>query len=209
METKILIILIIIIGMVVGFYLQQKPEISEEISPEEQLKNLSSIILKNTKFENFSADRISFKCPNWEKVEIDPILIWPKEIVEKEKILLYLTNTDGMTMVVAKRELALEDLVKPYPLIFREALEKERRIMEEKGGLTSWQTIKEDFFENGVILESRLVIFGMATTSISKSVIIEENGKGFIYSVGISAGERIFEDYRLVANYIIDSISYY
>jgi len=209
MKTKILIILVIIIGMGVGFYLQQKPEISEEVSPEEQLKSLSSIILKNTKFENFSADRVSFKYPNWTKVEIDPILIWPKEIVEKEKILLYLTNADGITMVVAKRELALEGLAKPYPLIFREALEEERRIMEEKGGLTSWQTIREDFFENGIMLESKLVIFGKTNTSISKSLILKENDKGFIYSVGISAGERIFEDYRLVANYIIDSIRYY
>jgi len=137
------------------------------------------------------------------------LLIWPKEIVEKEEILLYLTNADGVTMLVVKRELTSRDLARPYPLIFREVLEEERRIMAEKGGLTDYQIIREDFFENGVILESRLVIFGKAITSISKLVILKEADRGFIYSVGISAGERIFEDYRPVANYIIDSVQYY
>ena len=209
MKIKILIILIIIIGMGVGFYLQQKPEISEEISPEEQLKNLSSIIFQNTKFEDFSADGLSLKYPDWTKLEMDPALIWPKEIAEKVKILLYLINPDGVTMLLAKRELTPEDLAKPYPLILREVLANERQIMEEKGGLTFWQNIREDFFENEVILESKVVIFGRTTVSISKSVLFREAAKGIIYSVGISAEERIFEDYRPVANYIIDSIRYY
>lgn len=209
MKIKILIILIIIIGMGAGFYLQQKPEISEEISPEEQLKNLSSIILKNTKFEDFSTNRFSLKYPDWTKIEMDPMLIWPKEIVEKEKILLYLANADGVTMLVVKRGLASQNLVKPYPLIFREVLEEERRIMTEKGGLTNYQIIREDFFENGVILELKMVIFGKAIASISKSVISKGTDRGDIYSVGISAGERIFEDYRPVANYIVDSAQYY
>lgn len=112
MKIKILIILIITIGIGIGFYFQQKSEIPEEISPEEQLKNLGSVILQNTKFEDFSANRFSFKYPDWTEIEIDSLLIWPKEIAEKEKILLYLTNTDGVKMLVTKRKVDPEDLTK-------------------------------------------------------------------------------------------------
>ncbi|MFZ3137574.1 MAG: hypothetical protein WA126_09315 [Thermodesulfovibrionales bacterium] len=165
--------------------------------------------MENTKFGYFSIDRFSLKYPNWQKLEIDLTLIWPKEIAEKEKILLYLVNPDGITMLVTKRELSPEDLEKPYPLVLRKIFEEETEILKEKGGLTSWQNIREDFFENGVILESKVVIFGKATASISELIILREGDRRYIYSIGISAEERIFEDYLLLANYIIDSISYY
>ena len=55
-----------------------------------------------------------------------------------------------------------------------------------------------------------MTIFGQDVTAISKSIVSKETDRGgFIYSVGISVGERIFEDYRLLANYIIDSMGYY
>lgn len=81
--------------------------------------------------------------------------------------------------------------------------------MEEKGGLTHHQIIREDFFKNGIIIESRTVIFSKSVTSISKSVILKEKENRFIYSVGISAQDRTFEVYRPLANYIIDSVRYY
>jgi len=208
-DKKILIILIIIVGIAIGFCLQQRPKMPEEISLEAQLKSLGSIILENTKFEDFSIDRFSLKYPDWTKIEIDPLLIWPEEIVEKERILLYLTNPSGVKILVTKRELNPEDLIKPFPLVLRRIFEEERRVMEEKGGLTSYQTIREDFFENGVILESKSILFGQTLTSISKSVILRKGDEGFIYSVGISALEKIFEDYRPLANYVIDSVRYY
>lgn len=212
MKRKILIILlviIIIIGIGIGFYLQQKPKISEEVFPEAQLKNLDLMILKNTEFKDFDVNRFSFKYPDWTKIEIDPSLIWPEEIAREENILLYLTNPDGIKILVTKRELDLQDLSKPYPLIFREVFGREREIMERKGGLTNFWLIREDFFENGIILESKSSIFGTSITSISKSVILREENTGFIYSVGISAPEKIFEDYRLLANYVINSVCYY
>ncbi|MBZ9569788.1 hypothetical protein KJA16_02600 [Patescibacteria group bacterium] len=222
---KLLIISIIIIFFIlilVRFYSQQELKISKEPSSEELLENLGSIILANTKFKDFSIDRFSFKYPNWKKIEIDPLLIWPKEIAEKQEILLYLTNSDGVKILVTKRELTPKDLTKPYPLIFREIFTKEREIMEKEGGLTNLQIIREEFFENGILLESKMIIFGQSVTSISKSIILRlqptrhppasdagPSGQGFIYSVGISAKEQIFEDYRPLAHYIIDSIRYY
>ena len=137
-----IITIIVIIGIVAGFYFQQKLKIPEELSPTEQLKNLGLIILKNTEFKDFSINRFSFKYPDWKKVEIDPLLIWPKEIAQKEKIVLYLTNSDGVTMLVTKREIGSEDLSRPFPLILRKVLEEERKVMEEKGGLSSHQIIR-------------------------------------------------------------------
>lgn len=204
---SIIIILFVLIS--VGFYFRQKFRTSEELSLTEQLKNLSLIIFKNTKFKDFSIDRFSFKYPDWNKIEIDPLLIWPKEIAEKQKILLYLTNSDGVKFLAIERELNPEDLTKPSPLIFREIFAKDLQILQEKGGLTDWQIIREDFFENGILLESKMIIFGRAITSISKSIILRKGDEGFIYSVGISAKEQIFEDYRLLVNYTIDSIRYY
>ncbi|MFQ6084173.1 MAG: hypothetical protein ACE5WD_12575 [Candidatus Aminicenantia bacterium] len=210
MKIRILIILIIIIGAGIGFYLQEELKISEGIPPStEQLKDLSSVILRNTKFKDFSDGNFSFKYPNWSKIEMDPTLIWPKEIAEKEKILLYLTNPDEVIMLVAKGELKSGDLNKPYPLILREIFNQEREVMEREGGLTNLQIIKEDFFENGVMLESKAIIFGKAITSISKSIILRSRDKGFIYSVGISAPDWIFEDYRALAEYVINSGRYY
>jgi len=209
---KLLIISIIIIFLVlisIRFYSQQELKISEEPSSEELLENLGSIILANTKFKDFSIDRFSFKYPNWKKIEIDPFLIWPKEIAEKEKILLYLTHPNGVKFLVIKRELTPEDLTKPYPLIFREIFAQEKEIMEKEGGLTDLQIIREEFFENGILMESKMIIFGQSVTSISKSIILRKKAEGFIYSVGISAPEQIFEDYRPLANYIIDSVRYY
>lgn len=205
---KILIISIIIIGVISCFIFVAYPFKEPKVS-EEKLENLSLIILKNTRFEDFGIDEFSFEYPNWKKIEIDPLLIWPKEIAEKQKILLYLTNPDGIKMVVTKRELSSEDLTKPYPLVLREIFAKEREIMEREGGLTNLQIIREDFFENGVILESKQIIFDQPITSISESIIIKKENKGFIYSVGISAREQIFEDYKPLADYIIDSVRYY
>ena len=209
MKKLLIILMIIIIGVGTWFYFQQKEKISEKISPEEQLKNLGLIIFKNTKFEDFSIDNFSFKYPNWKKVEIDPLLIWPKEIAEKEKILLYLINPDEVKMLVTKRELSSEDLTKPFPLIFREVFAQNREIMEKEGGLSALQIVREEFFENGVTHELKVIILGKTITSISKSIILKERDRGFIYSVGIAASDRIFEDYRPLADYIIDSIRYY
>ena len=205
---KILIVSTIVIGVIFSFIFVFYP-FREPKVPEEELENLSLIILKNTKFEDFSTNGFSFKYPNWKKIDIDPLLIWPKEVAEKEEILLYLTNRDGVKFLVTKRELTPEDLTKPYPLIFREIFTQEKEIMEREGGLTNLQIIREDFFENGILLESKMPIFGQAITSISKSIIFKKGDEGFIYSVGILAPEQIFEDYRLLANYIIDSIRYY
>lgn len=205
----LLIFSLIEISFLVFYFQLKEKKISEEISSEEQLKNLSSIILKNTKFKDYSVNGFSFKYPDWRKVEIDPLLIWPEEIAEKEKILLYLINSDGVKILATKGELNPQDLTKPFPLIFREIFEWQKEIMTEKGGLTDCQIIRESFFENGVIVESKVVIFGEAITSISKSIIFRKKDRGYIYSVGISGQEKIFEDYRLLANYLIDSIQYY
>jgi len=203
------IIIILVIAIGIEFYFQSRPKISKK-NPIEKIESLSSIILENTKFKDFRVDNFSFKYPdNWTKIEIDSTLIWPREIAEKEKILLYLNNPERARMLVAKRELSSEDLTRPYPLIFREIFAQEKEIMKREGGLTHYQIIREDFFEQGVILESKTIIFSKATTSISKSIIVRSKDKGFIYSVGISAPERIFEDYRLLAEHVIDSVRYY
>lgn len=81
--------------------------------------------------------------------------------------------------------------------------------MEREGGLSDLEIIREEFFENGVLIESKSMIFGKSITSISKSIIIKKEDKGFIYSFGISAREQIFEDYRSLAKYISDSTRYY
>ena len=205
---KILIISIFIIGVIFWSISVFYP-FKELKVPEEELENLSLIILKNTKFKDFSINGFSFKYPNWKKIDIDPLLIWPKEIAEKQKTLLYLSNPDGVKMVVTKRELSPEDLTKPYPLILREIFTQERKIMEKEGGLTNLQIVREYFFENGIILESQMTIFGQPQTSISKSIIVKKEDKGFIYSVGISARKQIFEDYRPLADYVINSIRSY
>lgn len=206
---KISIIVIILFFPTVallGLWFQQELKMPKEVSLEEQFKNLDLIILKNTEFKNFGINRFSFKYPNWTEIEIEPQLIWPEEIAREERILLYLTNPDGIKILVTKRELSPQDLSKPYPLLFRETFTKEREIMEREGGLTNLQVIREDFFENGIVLELKSSIFGMPITSISKSIILRNGGVGFIYSVGISGPEKTFEDYKLLTNYIIDSI---
>lgn len=209
LTTSLIIILIIVFSIGILFRFQQKSKISGEFSPAELQQNLGSIILKNTKFKKFSVDKFSLEYPDWTKIEVDPLTVWPKEIVAKEKILLYLINTDGVTVLITEREIDPEDLIKPYPLIFRKVFEEERKILEEKGGLTDYQIIREDFFKNGIIIESKEIIFSKPVTSISKSVISKKADQGFIYSVGISAQDRIFEAYRPLANYIIDSVRCY
>ena len=207
---KISLVFLIIIGaiffLVFGDYFLKEPK-----TPVGSLENLSLIILNNTKFQEFSVNGFSFQYPaDWKKVEVDPFLIWPEEIAKKEKILLYLTNLDGVKILVSKRELTAEELRKPYPLIFREILAQETKILREEGGLIDYQIIREEFFENGIFLESRKVLFGQRITSFSKSIILrKEENKAFLYSVGISSREQIFEDYRLLGKYIIDSVSYY
>ena len=86
----ILIISLIVIGGT-WFYFQERGTISEEISTE-QFKNLGSIILENTKFKEFRSGNFYFRYPDWQKIEMDPKLLWPEEISQKQEILLYLTN---------------------------------------------------------------------------------------------------------------------
>jgi len=203
------IIIVLIIFILFEFFLSKEYEISKEILIDEQLENLNLVIFQNTKFKDFSVDRISFDYPDWKKIEINPILLWPAEIAEKEKILLYLTNPDGVKVLVTKRELSIEECQKPYPLVFREVFNQETKIMREQGGLTDYQVIREIFFENGISLELRIVIFGQSVSSVSKSVIIREGDREFIYSIAVSAQEKTFEDYRLLADYIMDSVRYY
>ncbi|MCP6719143.1 MAG: hypothetical protein KJI71_02825 [Patescibacteria group bacterium] len=206
---KFLVILIFIVLVIsFGIYFWRANNMSEEVSGD-RLKDLSSIILENTKFKDFNINRFYFQHPNWQEIEIDPELIWPKEIAAKQEILLYLTNPDGVKIVATKKEVDPEYFKKPYPLIFREISTRELQILEEEGRLTDWLIIKEQFFENGILIESKMVIFGTTIASIQKSIIVNENNSRFIYSVGISGRDRTFEDYRSLAEYITDSMRYY
>jgi hypothetical protein len=180
----------------------------EKFSPAEMRRKLRSAILDNTEFKRFSIDGFPLDYPDWRKVETDPQQIWPEEVASKERVLLYLANSDGMKILVTKKKLSPSELGKPYPLILREAFAREKKVMEEKGGLTDFRVVREDFFDNGIIMEFRSTLFGTAVTSISKSVVLRRGSTGFIYSVGISGSEGVFEDYRPLADYVLNSTTY-
>lgn len=208
-RAKQVIILVFVFAFIFTYFYFRESQVPEEISSTERLKDLSAIILENSEFKTFTLNYFYFKHPDWQKLEIDPTLIWPREIAEKQEILLYLTNPDGVKIIATKREMETEYLKKPYPLVFREIFARDRQILEEKGGILDVEVIREEFFENGVLVELRVVVSGVTNTSIQKSIIVNENNSRFIYSVGISAQAEIFEDYRLLAEYIISSTRYY
>lgn len=208
-RAKQVIILVFVFTFIFVYFYFRESQVPEEISSTERLKDLSAIILENSEFKTFTFNYFYFKYPDWQKLEIDPTLIWPREIAEKQEILLYLTNPDGVKIIATKREMETEYLKKPYPLVFREIFARDRQILEEKGGILDVEVIREEFFENGVLVELRVVVSGVTNTSIQKSIIVNENNSRFIYSVGISAQAEIFEDYRLLAEYIISSTRYY
>lgn len=202
---KFLTILIITLLVVGIWQILQKPE---EILPEE-LESLGSVILKNTNFEDFNFGYFSFKYPDWQKLEMEPALFLPEEIAQKEEVLLYLTNSDGVKFLATKRKVRPELLEKPYPLVLREVFTKNQEVLEEQGSLEDWYLIREMFFENGVLVESKVVVFGTTITSLQKSIIVYEDNSRFIYSVGISAREQIFKDYRLLIEFVMNSVRYY
>lgn len=171
-----------------------------------EVSDLGSVIFKNTKFKDAKVNNLFLQIPDWQQIVVDPMSFWPKSIAEKQEILLYLIHPDGMVFSVARQELDVITLLKPYPLIFRDVFLEETEIMEREGGLEKLQVVKEDFFENGLILEQKAVIFGQPVTSLSELMIQKSGAKSFIYTVSISASELLFEDYRLVANHIIESI---
>lgn len=207
---KFLTILIITTLLIIGiwFYPGQTPQKPEEILPEE-LEGLGSIILKNTNFEDFNFGYFSFKYPDWQKLEMEPTLFLPEEIAQKEEVLLYLTNSDGVKFLATKRKVRPELLEKPYPLVLREVFTKNQEVLEEQGSLEEWYLIREMFFENGVLVESKVVVFGTTITSLQKSIIVYEDNSRFIYSVGISAREQTFEDYRSLIEFVMNSVRYY
>ena len=207
-KQGVLIIIILVVGFVTWFYIQQKPNVPEELYSPERLQDLGKIILSNTKFKTFQVSIFSVEFPDWQRLELDPILIWPKEISQKYTFLLHLSNPDGVKFLLTKREVEPEYWEKPYPSIFQEIFTKEQQILEEKGTLTHWQIVREDFFESGVLIES-VAIVGTTNNSIQKSVFINEGGSLFIYSVGITAHEKIFNDYRPLAEHIMNSVNYY
>ena len=207
MKKNLLVFTILILIFGIYFFLQLKA--SQEISSPEKVGDLSEIILENTEFKTFNHKRFLFKHPDWQKIEIDTLLLWPREISEKQELLLYLSNSDGVKILVTKREVEAKYIEKPYPLIFREMFTKEQQILEEKGEVTEWDLITEKFFENGVLIESKVVVFGTTNASIQKSIIVTEDNSRFIYSVGVSAQEEVFEYYRPLVKSILDSIRYY
>ena len=207
MKKILLVFTILILIFGIYFFLQFKAP-QETYSPE-KVGDLSEIILENTEFKTFRYKRFLFKHPDWQEIEIDTLLLWPREISEKQELLLYLTNPDGVKVLVTKREVETEYIEKPYPLIFREMFTEEQQILEERGEVTEWDLITEKFFENGVLIESKVVVFGTTNASIQKSIIVTEDNSRFIYSVGISAQEEIFEYYRPLVKSILDSIRYY
>lgn len=205
---KILLIILLLV-FIFGFYFYFQESKIPERAPSIESLGLGSIIFENTKFKTFNLNYYSFKYPDWQELKIDLMLIWPKEIAEKEEILLYLTNSDGVRVLATKRKIETTLLGKPYPLIFRETFAKDLQILKEQGGVTERQLIREKFFENGILIESRSIIFGTSYTSIQKSIIVNEDSSPFIYSVGVSAKSEVFEDYRPLAEYIISSVRYY
>ena len=207
MKKILLVFTILILIFGIYFFLQLKAP--QEISSPEKVGDLSEIILENTEFKTFRYKRFLFKHPDWQEIEIDTLLLWPREISEKQELLLYLSNPDGVKILVTKREVETKYIEKPYPLIFREVFTEEQQILEEKGEVTGWDLITEKFFENGVLIESKVVVFGTINVSIQKSIIVTEDNSRFIYSVGISAQEEIFEYYRPLVKSILDSIRYY
>lgn len=207
MKKILLVFTILILIFGIYFFLQFKAP--QEISSPEKAGDLSEIILENTEFKTFRYKRFLFKHPDWQEIEIDTLLLWPREISERQELLLYLTNPDGVKVLATKREVKTEYIKKPYPLIFREVFTEEQQILEEKGEVTEWDLITEKFFENGVLIESKVVVFGATNASIQKSIIVTEDNSRFIYSVGISAQEEIFKYYRPLVKSILDSIRYY
>jgi hypothetical protein len=207
MKKNLLVFTILILIFGIYFFLQFKA--SQKISSPEKVGDLSEIILENTEFKTFNHKRFLFKHPDWQKIEIDTLLLWPREISEKQELLLYLSNSDGVKILVTKREVETEYIEKPYPLIFREMFTEEQQILEERGEVTEWDLITEKFFENGVLIESKVVVFGTTNASIQKSIIVTEDNSRFIYSVGVSAQEEVFGYYRPLVKSILDSIRYY
>lgn len=207
MKKNLLLFTILILIFGIYFFLQFRA--SQETYLHEIVGDLSEIILENTEFKTFRHKRFLFKHPDWQEIEIDTLLLWPREISEKQELLLYLSNPDGVKVLATKREVEIKYIEKPYPLIFREMFTEEQQILKEKGEVTEWDLITEKFFENGVLIESKVVVFGATNASIQKSIIVTEDNSRFIYSVGISAKEEIFEYYRPLVKSILDSIRYY
>ena len=208
MKKVLIIIFALLVVGGIWFFFHQIFKEPAEIS-ESELGSLSAIILKNTNFKEFETGFFSFKHPDWQRLELDSTLFLPKDIVPKEQVLLYLTNPDGVKLLATKREVEAEYLEKPYPLVLRQVFTENQQALKEQGGLEDWYLIRERFFESGVLVESRVVTFGTPITSMQKSIIVYENDSRFIYSVGISAQENIFEDYRLLVEFVMNSIRYY
>lgn len=206
-KALIIIFALLVVGGIWFFYEQIFKE-PAEIS-ESELEDLGGIILKNTDFKEFKAGFFSFKHPDWQKLELDPTLFLPRDIVLKEQVLLYLVNSDGVKFLATKREVEAEYLERPYPLVLRQVFTENQEALEEQGGLEDWYLIRERFFESGVLVESKVVTFGTPITSMQKSIIVYEDNSRFIYSVGISAQENIFEDYRSLVEFVMNSIRYY
>lgn len=208
MKKVLIIIFALLVVGGIWFFSEQIFKEPAEIS-ESELGNLSAIILKNTNFKEFKAGFFSFKHPAWQQLELDPSLFLPKDIVPKEQVLLYLTNSDGVKLLATKREVGAEYLEKPYPLVLRQVFTENQQALKEQGGLEDWYLIRERFFESGALVESKVVTFGTPITSMQKSIIVYEDDSRFIYSVGLSAQENIFEDYRSLVEFVMNSVRYY
>lgn len=208
MKKALVIIFSLLVIGASWFIVQQALKEPAEL-PKSQVGDLSSIILKNTNFREFKTGFFSFKYPDWQQLELDPTLFLPRDIALKEQILLYLTSSDGVKLLATKREVEVEYLEKPYPLVLRQVFTKNQEALKKQGGLEEWYLIRERFFESGVLVESQVVTFGTPITSMQKSIIVYENNSRFIYSVGVSAQENIFEDYRSSVEFIMNSVRYY
>jgi len=203
----IVVIIIIAIAGVAAFWLGTK----KGIGPGERQTEESAQVSKpeetkpEIKYATFTYDqgRFSFEYPdNWIKIapeEIEKALT--EEERQKEKVLFYASNTEGVIISAgledhAQGDKSLEDLIK-------------ESLAELKKADPDMTLFADERKENEVLLGIDFRTQGRDWSNIGKIILAETKETDHFYSIAITLPKELKDKYYDIGNYVLDSVKIY
>lgn len=175
-------------------------------------KNYSHSLISKTTYKTFHLNGVSLEYPNWPTLNIELINRFinnslPPELYNKTKILVGVTDHEGATVLITRRELTKKEAGLPFGNLIKEVIESETKNFTNIGALQDFKITKEDYGEKEIEIEWEGIDGrGVGYKGINHTYLLTTNFLGFqnkyLYTLSFSAPLSRFAIYQKIINHL-------
>jgi len=154
--------------------------------------------------------------PNWSTLDIVILnrfiqTIMPKELTNRNKILVAVADGLGGQVVISRRQLIKEEMNQPFGNLIKDVQTKESQALLNAGAIQEFRVLEESYQEKEVLIKSESIDGrGVGYINISKSFLVETQLLGinnkYIYTLTFSAPTNTIAKYSQIINDIYQSV---